>query len=103
MVTVSELVTVVRAVTAVNLLLLGGLVVVWLRSYWQFRASHTLGLLAFGVVLLVQNGFALYLYNLSVPFQNWMGMAEVQAMTGMLGLSLLQLLALALLSYVTWQ
>jgi hypothetical protein len=92
----------IQAMTVVNVLLAAVLVVVWVRAYWQFRAQHTLGMLAFGALLLVQNGFAIYLYTLSTPFTDWMRLAEPRAMMGMVGITALQSAALLVLARVTW-
>lgn len=103
MVTMNQLMTALLGLTLPNLMILGTLVVTWGRSYWRFQARHTRGLLAFGVLLLVQNGFAAYLYTLSIPFTNWMRLAEPQAMLGMVGLAALQLVPLTFLARITWK
>lgn len=95
--------TIVRAVTVLNVVILAGLVAVWIRSYWTFRARHTLGLLTFGGVLLVQNVLAVYLYTFDPDFTAWMMKAEPTSMLGMAGLAFLQLAAFLFLGRVTWQ
>lgn len=102
MISMSQMRLAIQAMTVVNVLLAAVLVVVWVRAYWQFRAQHTLGMLAFGALLLVQNGFAIYLYTLSTPFTDWMRLAEPRAMMGMVGITALQSAALLVLARVTW-
>lgn len=51
--------------TGVNVVFLLGLIVVWLRNYRTFGTSFVLGLLAFAVALLIENGIALF-YLLSM-------------------------------------
>jgi hypothetical protein len=101
-ISMSQMRLAIQAMTVVNVLLAAVLVVVWVRAYWQFRAQHTLGMLAFGALLLVQNGFAIYLYTLSTPFTDWMRLAEPRAMMGMVGITALQSAALLVLARVTW-
>lgn len=89
--------TVGIALTVVNVVLLVVLTAVWLRNYRRFRTPLVLGLVAFGVVLLVENVLAVY-YFLS------MGMLFTTApgvQTAVAALRGLQLLALGFLTYVT--
>lgn len=87
------------AIAGVNSLVLVALVAVWLRNYRTFESPLTLGLVAFGFVLLVENLVAVGFY---------FSTAELYAMGGGVGLTVaamraLQLLALAFLAYVTLQ
>jgi hypothetical protein len=47
----------------INVALLAVLTVVWVRNYRRFRSGMVLGLVAFGVVLLVENLVALYFFS----------------------------------------
>lgn len=98
----SLVLTVARAATALSAVLLLGLVYVWARSYRQYRAAHTLGLLAFGGVLFLENALAVYLYTLQPTFTTWLASAAPVAQGGMMTLSVLELAALLFLSKVSW-
>lgn len=94
---------VARAAAAVNLLLLLGLGGVWLRNYRQHGATHTLGLLVFGSFLIVENGLWLYFYVVDAEFVGWFVNANVGIQIGMTALCGLELVALVVLSYLTWK
>jgi len=87
------------ALSAVNVVLLLGLIVVWLRNYRTFRSTLALGLVAFAVAMLVENVVALYF---SVSMASLYGDGAVVGRTVLL-LRALQFLALAFLTYVTMQ
>lgn len=97
-----DLMAIVRLVAVVNTVLVFGLVVVWFRSYRQFRARHTQGLLVFGGLLFIQNVLAIYLYTFDPNFTRWMMRAEPPAMLGMISLMMLQLAAFLFLTRITW-
>jgi len=83
--------------SGVSVALLLGLIAVWVRNYRTFRTPLTLGLLAFGGVLLFENVLAIYFF-LS------MGMlysGDPFAQRALLSLRALQVVALAFLTYVT--
>lgn len=85
------------ALTVVNVVLLAVLTAVWLRNYRRFRTPLVFGLVAFGLVLFVENVLAIY-YFLS------MGMlfaADASVQTAVAALRALQTLALVFLTYVT--
>ena len=93
----SSAILLASALAAINMLLLGALTIVWANNYRTFRTPLILGLLAFGAVLLVENGVALYfffsaqkLYTMNPNVQ------EIVAV-----LRALQSLALVFLTYVT--
>ena len=94
---------VARAAAGVNVLLLVALGGVWLRNYRQHGASHTLGLLAFAVFLLVENALWLYFYLVHPAFIGWFNETVVEVQVGMALLCGLELVALAFLAYITWQ
>lgn len=83
--------------SGVNIVFLAALTVVWVRNYRTFRTSLVLGLLAFAVVMLVENATALYfLFTMQSLYS---GDPHVQQ--AVLVLRALQLVALAFLTYVT--
>jgi hypothetical protein len=53
---------VASALAALNVLLLAVLAAVWLRNYRAFKTTLVLGLLAFALVLLLENLLALYFF-----------------------------------------
>jgi hypothetical protein len=88
---------VASALSAVNVVLLGALVVVWLRNYRTFRTPMVLGLVAFATVLLVENLTALYFFfDMRMLFA-----ADPQVHFAVVVLRALEFLALAFLTYVT--
>lgn len=58
----TSLLTVASTLSALNVVLLLALLVVWGRNYRAFRTPLTLGLLGFAVVLLVENLVALFFF-----------------------------------------
>jgi hypothetical protein len=95
-------VDVARVAIVLNLLLLGGLVSVWGRNYWQLRSKHALGLALFGLLLLLENGFALYFYFLDPVLRVWVTSIPSVAQVAMTVLRVLETGGLAVLSWVTW-
>lgn len=92
-----------RVSHALNLLLLVGLGYVWVRNYLEFRSKHTLGLLLFSVFLLVENGFALYIYMVDPDLSVWFSSAVPDiAWQAMMVLPVLEAVGLAFLLWVTW-
>jgi len=92
-------ITIASGLAALNVLLLAALGFVWLRNYRRFKTPLVLGLLAFAVVMLVENLAAIYFF-LS------MGMlyaGDTLAQQFVAVLRGLQFLALTFLTYVTWQ
>ncbi|MFC6988883.1 hypothetical protein ACFQJD_09475 [Haloplanus sp. GCM10025708] len=90
-------VTAASALSAVNVVLLLALVVVWLRNYRQFRTPLTLGLVAFGVVLVVENLVALAFYFSMGMLYAGSSTAQL-AVLGMRGLQFLAVLAITYVS-----
>lgn len=83
--------------SGVNVVLLGALGVVWLRNYRTFRTPLVLGLLAFALVLLVENLTALYFFfDMGMLFA-----ADPQVHLAVVVLRALEFVALAFLTYVT--
>jgi hypothetical protein len=95
----STWITVASGIAALNVCLLAALGFVWVRNYRRFKTPLVLGLLAFAAVMLVENAAAIYFF-----FS--MGMlyaGDAVAQQFVAGLRGLQFLALAVLTYVTWQ
>lgn len=92
-----------RVAAGVNVLLLIGLGSIWLRNYRRHGAQHTLGLLVFAAFLLVENALWLYFYVLHDSFVGWYVNAGTEVQVGLTLLCGLELVALAFLSYLTWQ
>jgi hypothetical protein len=85
------------ALAGLNIIFLAVLTAVWIRNYRTFRTSLVLGLIAFGLVLLVENALALYFF---VSMQSlYAGDGHVQQ--AVLVLRALQLVAVVFLTYVT--
>ena len=85
------------ALAGLNVLLLGALTLVWVRNYLTFRTPLLLGLLAFGAVMLVENGVALYFFFSTQKLYSMN--PDVQEIVAVL--RALQSLALLFLTYVT--
>lgn len=83
--------------SGLSILLLLGLIAVWIRNYRTFRTALTLGLIAFGSVLLVENVLAIYFFFSTTMLYSGAPIAQ----QALLILRALQLFALAFLTYVT--
>ncbi|MDZ7745536.1 MAG: hypothetical protein U5K28_03070 [Halobacteriales archaeon] len=91
-----------QAATGVTLVLLSVLAVVWGRNYRRIRSRQTLGMLLFSIILLVENGFAFYVYTLDPVLSVWF--SEVVPNEPWIAMSLFHILeavAVAFLTYVT--
>lgn len=98
-------ITVVRVCATANVALLLALTAVWVRNYRQFRSKHTLGLLIFGVLLLAENGLAVYYFALHPQLSGWFASsANVPSTPGtaMMVLRVLETGALVFLAWITW-
>ncbi|MFB6222035.1 MAG: hypothetical protein ABEH90_11425 [Halolamina sp.] len=98
----SLVLTIAQVATAVNAVLLLGLIYVWGTNYRQYRAQHTLGLLVFAGFLFVENALAVYLYLFQPVFSTWLSSAAPLAQNGMMALDVLELAALLFLTKITW-
>jgi hypothetical protein len=87
---------------AVNVVVLLVLVGVWLRNYRALRSKHALGLAVFGVLLLAENGLALYYYVLDPAVAELLRSAAPVAGRAMSAVQILELLGLLFLAWVTW-
>lgn len=94
--------TAASAATALNVLLLAGLAVLWGRNYRQFRSKHALGLLVFAVLLLAENLLAFYYYVLDPQVATLLGTAAPVAGRAMMFVQVLELAGLLFLAWVSW-
>jgi hypothetical protein len=92
---VTLMLDVARAAAAVNVVLLLALGYVWANNYRQIRSQQTLGTLLFALLLLAENGMALYYYFSAVSL-------PLPAIQAMMVLNLLETAAIAFLTYVTY-
>ena len=90
-------IVIATAFAAVNVVLLAALTVVWVRNYRTFRTSLIAGLIAFGVVLLIENALAIYFF-FSMKMLYSGDPTVQQAVATLRGL---QLVALGFLTWVT--
>jgi hypothetical protein len=84
----------------VNSALLVVLLTVWLRNYRKFRSTMVLGLVGFSAVLLLENLIAVFFFfrSMSMLYSSDPLVGEI-----VVGMRLLELLAIAFLTYVTLQ
>lgn len=99
----SVLLDVGRLAAVLNIALLLMLIYVWGTSYHRHRASHTLGLLIFASVFLLQNLLWVYLYGFHDQFIRWFAEGDGIYQLGMILLCGLQTAALAVLARITWR
>jgi hypothetical protein len=97
--TMSTTMMIASALSGSSILLLAGLVSVWVRNYLTFRTPLSLGLVAFGVVLLIENALAIYFFFSTSMLYSGDPVAQQAVLT----LRALQLCAVGLLTYVTMQ
>lgn len=92
----SLLLDVARVAAGLNVVLLLFLASVWARNYREIRSKQTLGTLVFALLLTAENLLALYYYTLS-------GLAlSAPAIRAMMYLQVLEFLAVAFLTWVTY-
>ena len=85
-----------RIAAAINILLLGVLITIWVQTYREIRAPLTLGSIVFASFLLAENAVALYFY-FTAPA---MPAVAVQVM---MVLQILETFGIGVLTYFTWQ
>jgi hypothetical protein len=85
------------ALSGLNIALLVALVAVWWRNYRQFGTPLTLGLVAFALVLAVENVVAIGFFFSS----GMLYAASASAQAAVLAMRALQFVALVALTYVT--
>jgi hypothetical protein len=93
----STTLTIATALSGLSILLLLVLTAVWVRNYRTFESTLTLGLIAFGAALLLENALAIYFFFSTTMLYS----GEPVVQTAILALRSLQLLAIAFLTYVT--
>lgn len=99
----SLLLDVGRMAAVLNVGLLALLIAVWGSNYRRHRASHTLGLLTFAGIFLLQNLLWLYLYGFHGQFVGWFLEGDDVYRVGVTMLCGLQTVALAVLARITWR
>lgn len=93
--------SVTRLVTGLNLAVLVALSYVWLRNYRTLRTRFTLGFLVFGGFLLLQNGYALYIYAVDPTTSEWFANIPSRYNVVIMLLTVLQFGALGALAWLT--
>jgi hypothetical protein len=88
---------VAAGLSGISVALLLGLLAVWVRNYRTFRTGLTLGLIAFGSVLLLENVLAIYFFFSTGMLYS----GDPLAQRALLSLRALQVIALTFLTYVT--
>lgn len=97
MATMAPTLMIASVLSGLNVLLLLALSAVWARNYRTFRTPLTLGLLAFAVVLLIENLLAIYFFfSMHMLYASDPGVHQTVAV-----LRVLQFVALVFLTYVT--
>lgn len=91
-----------RVAAAINVVLLLGLGVVWVRNYYRFRSKHTLGLSVFAALMLVENSLALYYFTVDPMTSAWFPQTPEVPQIAMMLLRILTTAALVFLAWVTW-
>jgi hypothetical protein len=86
--------------SALNGALLAVLLTVWIRNYRQFGSTMVLGLVGFSAVLMVENLIAVFFF-----FRSMSMLYSSDPLVGQIvvAMRLLELLAIAFLTYVTVQ
>jgi len=85
-----------RIAAAINILLLSALIVIWARTYREIRAPFTLGSIVFAAFLLAENCVALFFYFNAPALPSL-------AVQVMMVLQVLEMVGIAVLTYMTWQ
>ncbi|EMA42717.1 hypothetical protein [Halococcus saccharolyticus] len=93
----SDTMTIASTLSGVSIVMLLALTAVWLNNYRTFRTPLLLGLVAFGAVLLVENGVSLY-YFFTMRSLYAMDPAAQRVIAAMRAF---QAVALVFLTYVT--
>ena len=99
------LVRTVQLFAVLNVVLLGVLLSVWGRNWWQLRSKHTLGLVLFGLFLLGENALAAYFFLVDPTLSAWIHndqMVPRPAQVALAALRVLEFAGLAFLTWVTW-
>ncbi len=94
------MIAIATAFSALTVVLLAILTAVWIDNYRTFRTNLILGLIAFGVVLLLENVVAIYFFLFSMEML-YAANPTIEWIVTLL--RALQLLAVVFLTYVTLQ
>ncbi len=89
--------TYVFCLTAANLVLLGALLIIYVRNLLKVRAAFTVGLLLFASILFVQNAASLFMAVTEMKSFAMMAELHVLILTG------LQTVALIVLNFISWR
>jgi len=90
---------VATAVSALNIAILLALTAVWVRNYREFRTPLVLALVVFGLVLLAENGVAIYFFfSMKMLYA-----ADSTVQSAVAVLRGMQFVALAFLAWATLQ
>ncbi|MFO7926182.1 hypothetical protein [Natronomonas sp.] len=101
--TTIDWIDVARVSVAVNTGMLLALVWIWGRNYATFRSKHSLGLAAFGGLLLAQNALSLYFYLFHPVLAGWFATdMPPLAWQANIAIHVFQTVALVFLLWVTW-
>lgn len=93
----STTLTIATVLSGLTILLLAVLTAVWVRNYRTFESTLTLGLIAFGATLILENALAIYFFFSTTMLYS--GDPVVQ--NAILALRTLQLVAVGFLTYVS--
>jgi hypothetical protein len=85
-------------ITGVNSVLLVVLTAIWINNYRRFRSQMVLGLVGFSLVLLIENLIAIYFFVSSMRMLYATDPLVGQVVVGM---RVLELIAISVLTYVT--
>lgn len=91
-----------QVAAALNVVLVGGLFIVWARNYREHGARHTLGLLSFAGFLSLQSVIAFFLYTFQPAVRVWLKTGPPTAQIGILTVTVLEFFALVVLTRITW-
>ncbi|SDN01977.1 hypothetical protein SAMN04487949_3189 [Halogranum gelatinilyticum] len=89
--------TVATALSGLSILFLLVLTGIWVRNYRTFESTLTLGLIAFGATLILENALAIYFFFSTTMLYS----GEPVVQNAILALRTLQLVAVGFLTYVT--
>lgn len=96
------LIRIVQLCAVLNVLLLGVLLAVWGRNWWQLRSKHTLGLLLFAVFLFGENALAAYFFVVDPTLSGWIHNDQLVPYPAQLALAVLRVLEFGGLLFLTW-
>ena len=98
----SLLIDAARIAVAVNVVLLAVVAGIWGRNYRKLGSKHTLGMLLFAALLLLENAFALYYYLVDPTLSAWFStQVPAVAWRAMLLFHILEMVAIAIITWTT--